>query len=147
MYEADPGMQGGEEQKRSSRGSTHQQEVRSHSVKGGERSYGEAKKARVQVEKDAQLLANRIALLKQEEMRTWKKIEETRKRAQEVFSLKKKNEDKINRKIESIKNTQAELRGAQYKVQSIRKNRETEKRKINEAILLNKREEARLGKA
>ena len=80
-------------------------------------------------------------------MRTWKKIEETRKRAQEVFSLKKKNEDKINRKIESIKNTQAELRGAQYKVQSIRQNRETEKRKINEAILLNKREEARLGKA
>lgn len=33
------------------------------------------------VEKDAQLLANRIALLKQEEMRTWKKIEETKKRA------------------------------------------------------------------
>ena len=35
-------------------------------------------------ERDAQLLANRIALLKQEEMKTWKKIEETRKRAGEV---------------------------------------------------------------
>ena len=33
------------------------------------------------VERDAQLLANRIALLKQEEMKTRKKIEETRKRA------------------------------------------------------------------
>ena len=33
------------------------------------------------VENDAQLLANRIALLKQEEMRTWKKIEETKKRS------------------------------------------------------------------
>jgi len=30
------------------------------------------------------LLANRIALLKQEEMRTWKKIEETKKRADDV---------------------------------------------------------------
>jgi len=40
------------------------------------------------MEKDAQLLANRIALLKQEEMKTWKKIEETKKRAKEVISLK-----------------------------------------------------------
>ena len=36
------------------------------------------------IERDAQLLANRIALLKQEEMKTWKKIEETKKRATEV---------------------------------------------------------------
>jgi hypothetical protein len=41
------------------------------------------------------LLANRIALLKQEEMRTWKKIEETKKRANEVNTLKQKNEAKI----------------------------------------------------
>jgi hypothetical protein len=40
------------------------------------------------IERDAQLLANRIALLKQEEMRTWKKIEETKKRATEVVTLK-----------------------------------------------------------
>lgn len=32
----------------------------------------DAKKKRMQVEQDAELLANRIALLKQEEMRTWK---------------------------------------------------------------------------
>lgn len=48
------------------------------------------KKDRKQVEKDAELLANRIALLKQEEMRTWKKIEETRKRAKDVLEMKKK---------------------------------------------------------
>ena len=40
------------------------------------------------VERDAQLLANRIALLKQEELKTRKKIEETRKRASEVMKLK-----------------------------------------------------------
>jgi hypothetical protein len=44
------------------------------------------------IERDAQLLANRIALLKQEEMKTWKKIEETKRRAGEVVRLKVKNE-------------------------------------------------------
>ena len=53
----------------------------------------DVKKDRKQVEKDAELLANRIALLKQEEMRTWKKIEETRKRAKDVLEMKKKNEE------------------------------------------------------
>ena len=47
------------------------------------------------IERDAQLLANRIALLKQEEMKTWKKIEETKKRTGEIHNLKKRNEDKI----------------------------------------------------
>ena len=54
------------------------------------------------VEKDAQLLANRIALLKQEEMRTWKKIEETKKRAAEVMRLKQRNNEKVAAKIEHM---------------------------------------------
>lgn len=41
------------------------------------------------------MLANRIALLKQEEMKTWKKIEDTRKRTNEIVSLKNRNEDRI----------------------------------------------------
>jgi len=61
-----------------------------------------AKKERVEVEKDAQLLANRIALLKQEEMRTWKKIEETKKRAQEVMRLKQRNNERVANKIEHM---------------------------------------------
>jgi len=48
------------------------------------------KRARKQIEADAQLLANRIALLKQEELKSWKKIEETKKKAREVYLLKKK---------------------------------------------------------
>ena len=43
------------------------------------------------MDRDAQLLANRIALLKQEEMRTWKKIEETKKRTADILTLKQKN--------------------------------------------------------
>ena len=46
----------------------------------------------ISIERDAQLLANRIALLKQEEFKTWKKIEETKKRASEVTKLKINNE-------------------------------------------------------
>ncbi len=38
-------------------------------------------------------------MLKQEEMKTWKKIEETKKRTNEIQSLKKRNEDKVQKKI------------------------------------------------
>ncbi len=49
------------------------------------------------VESDAQLLANRIALLKQEEMRTWKKIDETKKRAEEVQRQRARNDEKLQK--------------------------------------------------
>ena len=55
----------------------------------------ETKKRRRDIERDAQLLANRIALLKQEEIKTWKKIDDTKKRTNEILSLKKRNEDRI----------------------------------------------------
>jgi hypothetical protein len=34
------------------------------------------------------LLANRIALLKMEEQKAWKKIEETKKKAKDIMSVK-----------------------------------------------------------
>ena len=43
------------------------------------------------------MLANRIALLKQEEMKTWKKIEETKKRTTDIHHLKRRNEDKVQK--------------------------------------------------
>lgn len=52
------------------------------------------KKARKQAEEDAKLLANRIALLKQEEIKTNKKIEETKAKALEIYKLKLINEEK-----------------------------------------------------
>ena len=50
------------------------------------------KKARKQAEEDARLLANRIALLKQEELRTNKKIDETTRKAMEIYKVKEQNE-------------------------------------------------------
>ncbi len=49
-----------------------------------ERSINNIQSNYFSIEKDAQLLANRIALLKQEEMKTWKKIDETKKRTNEI---------------------------------------------------------------
>lgn len=49
----------------------------------------DAKANRKQVEKDAELLKNRIALLQMEERKARKKIEETKKRTNEVLVLKK----------------------------------------------------------
>ena len=43
------------------------------------------------------MLANRIALLKQEEMKTWKKIEETKKRTNDISGLKKRNEERVQK--------------------------------------------------
>ena len=56
-----------------------------------------AKEARKRAELDAQLLANRIALLKQEEEKAWRKIEETRKRSNEIMTLRDDNEGGITR--------------------------------------------------
>jgi hypothetical protein len=35
-------------------------------------------------------------------MKTWKKIEETKKRSKEVMDLKRRNEEKISRKMEQM---------------------------------------------
>jgi hypothetical protein len=110
------------------------------------RTLKDAKKERKQVEKDAELLANRIALLKQEEMRTWKKIEETRKRAKEVLDMKKKNEERIKKKMRDIKDKSRRMRLNQKRVKLLRETRQQEKGKIKQAVLTYKRQEFRMTK-
>lgn len=60
--------------------------------KNNQESLSTIKKARKQAEEDARLLSNRIALLKQEELRTIKKIDETTKKAMEIYKKKAENE-------------------------------------------------------
>ena len=105
-------------------------------------SLAEVKKKRKDIERDAQLLANRIALLKQEEMKTWKKIEETKKRTNEIQSLKHRNEEKGIKKEEDIHTQQESQKQNQQSNYYIQKQRQEEKRKIQEAIYLSKKEEA-----
>lgn len=94
---------------------------------GMQASLTSAKEARKRTELDAQLLANRIALLKQEEEKAWKKIEETRKRASEIMELRKQNEQKFaakehfyKAKWESIRAAQAQNAQQREKAKAIR---------------------------
>jgi len=95
------------------------------------------------VERDAQLLANRIALLKQEEVKTWKKIEETRKRATEVFKLKQRNNEKVQQKMEKMQYDNMVAQQNRNRIEQMRKERNIEKVKIQQSILMSKHEEAR----
>lgn len=54
-----------------------------------------AKEARKLVEQDAKLLANRIALLKQEEEKAYKKITQTKRRVAEILRLRAENEARM----------------------------------------------------
>merc|ERR1719439_424510 len=72
-----------------------------------------AKESRKRAELDAQLLANRIALLRQEEDKAWRKIDETRKRANEIFSLRGQNEKKFLAKEQFYEEKWQSIRGAQ----------------------------------
>ena len=98
------------------------------------------------VERDAQLLANRIALLKQEEMKTRKKIEETRKRAGEVMKLKQRNNEKVQEKMEKMHYDNMVSSQNRQRIVQMRKERHVEKSKISQSILMSKHEEARQAK-
>jgi hypothetical protein len=75
-------------------------------------------------------LANRIALLKQEEMKTWKKIEETKKRTNEISSLKKRNEEKVQKKIIELDFHAESQKMSSQNNYMIQKQRQEEKKKI-----------------
>ena len=62
---------------------------------------GALKETRINKKKaadDAKLLANRIALLKMEEKKAWKKIQETKRKAEQVMQVRQRNEEDRERK-------------------------------------------------
>lgn len=63
------------------------------------KSVGKAKQLRNQVEKDVDLLHNRIRMLQMEELKAMKKIEETRKKAEKIMELRKENDRKYEEKM------------------------------------------------
>ena len=68
----------------------------------------EMKKDRKKAEQDANLLGNRLKLLKGEEEKTWKKIENTRKKTQEKVSNLQKLEEEL-RKFDLLVSSQQEI--------------------------------------
>ena len=68
----------------------------------------EAKQMRKRADEDARLLSNRIALLKQEEMKAMKKIDETRRKAQEIIDARNRNLEEQRKREESRKQKEQE---------------------------------------
>jgi hypothetical protein len=59
-----------------------------------------AKVARKRAEEDHKLLSNRIALLKQEEQKAWKKFDETKKRTSDILVARQRNVEIQQERIE-----------------------------------------------
>jgi hypothetical protein len=55
----------------------------------------DAREARRRAEQDEQLLANRIALLRQEEAKAWKKIKQTKERAEKILDTREENKTRV----------------------------------------------------
>lgn len=61
-----------------------------------------AKLARKRAEEDLKLLSNRISLLRQEENKAWKKIDETKKKAKDIINQRQRNIDHEQQKKERL---------------------------------------------
>lgn len=100
-----------------------------------------AKETRKKAELDAQLLANRIALLKQEEDKALKKIEDTQKRAREILELRTDNSSKFEEKEKHYKQRWETIRNAQLQ-NAYRRDKTKATREANlEALRQAKREQ------
>ena len=102
----------------------------------------EAKQLRRRAEEDAKLLSNRIALLKQEEAKAWKKIEETRKRAKEIEETRQRNLEEKKRREEAarLKAEEEKTRKEEYKQKKLQQSKIKSQQK--QGILVRNRYEA-----
>ena len=81
------------------------------------------KNARLRSEHDVSLLRNRLERLRQEERKALKKIEETRRRADQIVALKTRNEENHMRKLLEAEYANQQLERARQRLQvRIRKN-------------------------
>lgn len=71
-------------------------------------------------------------------MRTWKKIEETKKRAGEVMRLKQRNNERVQQKIERMQYEEFQKHSLIEANQRQRQQNEAEKQKIQAAIQMHR---------
>lgn len=79
-------------------------------------------------------------------MKTWKKIEETKKRTNDITGLKKRNEEKVQKKIYAINMENEMKKQMSQNNYMLSKQRYDEKKKVQDALLLQKKEEAKQSK-
>jgi len=100
------------------------------------------KNARLRSEADVNLLKNRLERLRQEERKALKKIEETRRRADQIISLKTRNEETHMRKLLEAEYANKQLSKARERLQGHKQGMEEAIRTNAEMLLQQKREEA-----
>jgi len=98
-------------------------------------SLSAAKQLRKKAEDDASVLANRIALLKEEEAKALKKIDETRKRAREIMERKLQAESERRQKEEERKAKDEESRIRSEHLRLIKEERKTAALTAREAVM------------
>ena len=100
------------------------------------------KNARLRSEHDVNLLKNRLERLRQEERKALKKIEETRRRADQIISLKTRNEENHMRKLLEAEYANKQLERARARLQGHREGMQDAIRMNTETLLQQKKEEA-----
>ncbi len=61
----------------------------------------ESRLSRKKTEEDSKVLMNRLLLLRNEEQKAWKKIDETKKKAEEIIKMRQRNVE-VQRKREEV---------------------------------------------
>lgn len=100
------------------------------------------KNARQRSEHDVTLLRNRLDRLRQEERKALKKIEETRRRADQIISLKTRNEEVHMRKALEADYADKQLQRARERLQGTREGNQEAIRQNVEALAAQKKAEA-----
>lgn len=104
-------------------------------------------KNRLDIEKDAEMLANRISMLQQEEEKIMRKIQQTRKRAEEILRAKQRNDELFEKRMreKEMKLKQEEENRQRYF--SERMQHKLNKNQTVKAIKSSKKEDYKSGKA
>ena len=79
-------------------------------------------------------------------MKTWKKIEETKRRANDVVKARLANEERQRRKMQAIEDERIRQEERKAQMAAIRAAKQEESKKIKGAVGLHKKEEAKQAK-
>ena len=94
------------------------------------------------MQQDAQMLANRINFLRLEDEKTWKKIQETRRRAQKLTEIKEDNEERLYMMYENKLERERALSEKRNQCSKLRERQKKEKFEVRNKIFNLKQEEA-----
>jgi hypothetical protein len=106
----------------------------------------ELKRERKHMEQDAQMLANRINFLQQEEEKTWRKIQETKRQAQRFSDIKQDQEQRLLRQYQAKAERERALSEKRSTYKFIRDKQKQERNDLKSAVFHSKQEEARFMK-